>query len=113
MRRVALGVSAAADRGHRTTVHHLDGRVAEITPRPGATVTVSVEGNAATGFSVLAFALDGAIAADSWFETLTEAESYLAAQFGVAKTSWVDVPADVLDLHTFAAKTFQVDGAEA
>jgi hypothetical protein len=109
IRQVAVGVATGADRQHVSLVRLPEGEPTPVSASQGATVVLSVEGHAKIGYSVLGFAAGGGLAADSWFQTLGEARAYATAAFAVGQEAWVDVPADLLDMHGYALQHFGLD----
>jgi hypothetical protein len=109
IRQVAVGVATGADRQHVSIVRLPEGEPTLVDVSHGATVVLSVEGHAKMGYSVLGFSVSGGLAADSWFQTLGEARAYATAAFAIGQRAWIDVPADVLDMHGYALQHFGLD----
>ena len=102
IRQVAVGVAGNPDRNHISLLRTADGETIRVGVSRGETVVLSIEGNPDTGYSVVGFSTTGALATDSWFQSLEEARAYATAAYAIDQSIWVDVPENVLDMHGYA-----------
>jgi len=98
IRRMAL-IGPIGDR--RLSVHTDNWPLAPDRMLPDPDVIVVV-GNAKEGAMLFRYSAHGELCGDTPHSSVAEAEQQAAIEYGEALLPWIDVPADISDVHAFA-----------